>query len=272
MTLPAVAFKSTASQAVEAMKSADSGEQLLYADKSHNTNPNTSAVVYEITVDGSGTRYLTVNHSTWHLNQYLNVVVNEATEAQNVPIYYTMGYWNESQPIPVELVKGTNTLTFTREGFAPLAAVVDGPLVSRALSAAGAAETIRSGTTLFRGVTLKAFFLYKTKPVVRPPPEDYKPKPVPDTSDYILESPSTSCVRQGIIDVPAEFCGDACTAVGNKRTYAGTKATVNVSGCFVFTEGPEVSHCYYNSNASASCANPPCTVGGIGVAELCLRK
>ena len=51
------------------MKSFDGGEQLLHAD----TNPNTSAVVYEITVGQAGTRYLTVNHSTWHLNQYLMV-------------------------------------------------------------------------------------------------------------------------------------------------------------------------------------------------------
>ena len=91
MTIPAAAFASTASAAVEVMKSFggdNAGEQLLHAD----TNPNTSAVVYDITVDEGGTRYLTANHSTWHLDQYLMVSVNAATKVQNVPIYYTIGY------------------------------------------------------------------------------------------------------------------------------------------------------------------------------------
>jgi len=266
MAIPAVAYTSTASLKIESMHSFGNGEQLLHADP----NPNTSAVVYEVTMDESGTRYLTVNHSTWHLDQYLMVAVNAATEVQNIPIYYTIGYWNESQPVPVELVKGKNTLTFTRDGFVPANLAVpmdggDGGVATRALSAAGSNE-------LSFGVTLKEFFLYKSKPDVRPPPANYMPKPVPNTSDYILESPSTSCARQGIMDVPSEFCAQACTDVGNNRKYAGIKSTVNVSGCFVFTEGPEDRNCYFNSNVSASCVNPPCTVGGIIVAELCLRK
>ena len=52
MTIPAAAFASTASKAVEVMKSFGGGEQLLHAD----TDPNTSAVVYEVTVDEAGTR------------------------------------------------------------------------------------------------------------------------------------------------------------------------------------------------------------------------
>ena len=192
-------------------------------------------------------------------------------------------FWNESQPIPVVLVKGKNTLTFTREGFAPPSsettdAVVVPPMGDKAVVDAlvvQAKSKSRSGggggVTLYRGVTLKEFFLYKTKPNVRPPPKDFTPKPVPDTSNYILESSSTSCVRQGIMDVPAEFCSAACTAVGNKRTFGGVKTTVNVSGCFVFTEGSDDSKCYFNTNTSAACANPPCTVAGATVAELCLR-
>ena len=272
VTIPAGAFASTTSTAIEVMKSfGGNGEQLLHAD----INPNTSAVVYEITVDEAGTRYLTANHSTWHLDQYLMVAVNAAPKAQNIPIYYTIGYWNESQPVPVVLVKGKNTLTFTREGFAPPSANEAGAgamsnatvAVARAL----AAESGSGGATLYRGVTLKEFFLYQTKPDVRPPPADYAPKPVPDTSNYILESPSTSCARQGIMDVPAEFCSEACTAVGNKRQFGGVKATVNVSGCFVFAAGPGDTKCYFNTNASAACVDPPCTIGGVPVAELCLR-
>lgn len=139
----------------------------------------------------------------------------------------------------------------------------------RAVARAVAAE--EGGTTLYRGVTLKEFRLFKTKPDVRPPPGNYTPQPVPDTSNYILESPSTSCLRQGIMDVPAEFCSSACTAVGKNRKFAGTKSVVNVSGCFVFTEGPEEQHCYFNTNTSAACVNPPCTIAGIPVAELCVR-
>jgi hypothetical protein len=73
------------------------------------------------------------------------------------------------------------------------------------------------------------------------------------------------------MDVPAEFCSQACAAVGNKRKFAGVKSTANVSGCFVFTEGPEDSNCYFNTNTSAACVNPPCAIAGITVAELCLR-
>jgi hypothetical protein len=155
MAIPAVAFASTTSQAVEAMKSFGNGEQLLHAD----INPNTSAVVYEVTVDDAGTRYLTVNHSTWHLDQYLMVAVNGATKVQNIPIYYTIGYWNESQPVAVELVKGKNTLTFTREGFSP-------PSVNGAVQMGNNAvdhALAEGGVTLYRGVTLKEFFLYVSR-------------------------------------------------------------------------------------------------------------
>ena len=42
--------------------------------------------------------------------------------------------------------------------------------------------------------------------------------------------------------------------------------------CFVFIEGPNDGNCYFNSNSSAACLDPPCTIAGIPVAELCLRK
>merc|ERR1719201_3238000 len=75
--------------------------------------PDKAALVYEFTAATAGTFYLTANHSTWHTDQDLMLEVN-GKKMPNVPVYLTLGYWNETQPVEVELVKGNNTLTFTR--------------------------------------------------------------------------------------------------------------------------------------------------------------
>ena len=31
-----------------------------------------------------------------------------------VPVFYTFGWWNESQPVEVQLTAGKNTLSFSR--------------------------------------------------------------------------------------------------------------------------------------------------------------
>ena len=76
-------------------------------------HPLSSSFEYEVTVAAGGEYYLTANHTTWHPNQNLSVSVNDAPN-QDVPVYYTVGWWNETEPIEVALKAGKNTLSFTR--------------------------------------------------------------------------------------------------------------------------------------------------------------
>ena len=95
------------------------------------------------------------NHSTWHPNQNLSVSVNGEANI-GVPVYYTVGWWNETVPVEVSLKSGKNTLSFTR--------------------------------TSTRELVFKEFKLYKKKPNVNPPPGNFTPTPAPvypDKSDYI---------------------------------------------------------------------------------------
>lgn len=85
---------------------------------------------------------------------------NGAPKPQTVPVFYTVGWWNQTQPIPVALVAGKNTLTFTRFSV--------------------------------RELGIKGFNLYKEAPVVPKPPGNYTPSPPapsPPPGDYIEVSP-----------------------------------------------------------------------------------
>ena len=201
--------------------------------------PLSSSFEYQITVADAGEYYLTANHTTWHPNQNLSVSVNDSP-TQDVPVYYTVGWWNETEPIEVQLTKGQNTLSFTRSSCRPL--------------------------------VFKDFKLYKKKPDVRPPPGNFTPTPAPvypDKAQYIEVPANTNCIKQGIDPVPAEDCSRACGALGFKST--GPRARANISGCFVMTDGPYKGNCNFNSNKSATC-EPPCTLMGVPVQSLCLRK
>jgi hypothetical protein len=61
--------------------------------------------------------------------------------------YYTIGYWNQTQPVAVSLAAGANTLTFTR--------------------------------TTEHEIAFKEFFVYKTAPDIPAPPANYTPTPAP---------------------------------------------------------------------------------------------
>lgn len=61
----------------------------------------------------AGTFYLTANFTTWHYNQDLMVSVNGAATVE-VPVFYSVGWWNRSQPIKATLLKGNNSMTFSR--------------------------------------------------------------------------------------------------------------------------------------------------------------
>ena len=244
ITIPAAGYSRTLTTGhVAVMKSFGDGEQLMtYGGDLYNSS--TSIFAYEFPVDTTGVYYMTANHSTWHVDQDLIVTVNGGSDKVNLPVYYTIGYWNETQPIKITLAKGKNTLTFLRYST--------------------------------QQISIKEFFLYKTKPAVPAPPSAYKPRPItppPPASEFIVEPPTTSCNRQGIENVPEDLCQAACTEVA-KRKYTGARSTTGVSGCFAIMEGAYKGNCNYNSNMSASCT-PPCRAGGAGgslVGEICLRK
>ena len=159
--IPAVSFASkNRSAPVSVMKSFLEGSQLLSDGCTSSVgppcfDPTSSSVTYEVTPKTAGSYYLTANFSTWHMDQDLFVSVNGAKQVE-VGMFYTLGWWNESQPVEVTLTEGKNTLVFTR--------------------------------TTGRDVMYKSFFLYKKKPDITPPPGNFTPTPspaMPSASDYI---------------------------------------------------------------------------------------
>ena len=118
ITIPAAAFVNTSATPlttanVVVMKSyLTAGTQLLH-NGGNIYKPEAAALVYQVNIEAAGTYYLTANHSTWHTDQDLMLAVNEK-KMPHVPVFLTLGYWNETQPVEVELPKGLSTLTFTR--------------------------------------------------------------------------------------------------------------------------------------------------------------
>ena len=190
-------------------------------------------------LERSAVYWLTVNHSTWHINQDLLLSIAPANASLLVPVYYTVGYCKESPPLQLALREGANTLTFFRSTDRPIA--------------------------------LKEFFLYETEPHIPPPPANYTPAPSPPRDAYIELPAATTCARQGIGTIAdAAECGRACVILGFK--YTGVKPRANMTGCFALTDGAWKGNCNYNTNKSAVCAEPPCTVEGSTGQALCIRK
>ena len=249
IAIPAAAFSAkNHSASLSVMKSAGpvgEGEQLLHNGCSSPVGPPcleplSSSFEYTVTnkAAAAGRFFLTANFTTWHMDQDLFVSVNGGGSVA-VPVFYTVGWWNETLPVAVELAAGPNTLSFFR--------------------------------TSGRALAFKGFRLYTAKPAVAAPIAAYTPSPTPpfpNASQYIEVAASTTCVEQGITPVPAEDCDRACFALGFKGT--GPRARPNISGCFVMTEGQYAGNCNFNSNASATC-EPPCTLYGSVVQSLCLR-
>eukprot|EP00045_Choanoeca_perplexa_P014651 m.173976 g.173976 ORF g.173976 m.173976 type:complete len:227 (-) comp16746_c0_seq1:116-796(-) len=218
------------------MKSFHGGQQLL-SNAGDLVDPSSTSFGYEVTVAKAAQYYLSANFSTYHMDQDLLVITNTSNGPITVPVYYTLGYWNQTQSVPVSLLAGKNVLSFTR--------------------------------TTTRELAFKDFTLYTTKPDLPAPPTNYTPSPVPPSSDYIEVPADTTCLKQGLLEVPAKFCEEACEFLGFK--YTGAKPRPNMTACFVLTTGQYTNECNYNRNASAICEHPPCTVyGGVGRA-LCLR-
>lgn len=230
--------------AVSTMKSFDLlGEQLVIIDGNY-VDPAASSFSYEVPVPEAGTRYLTTTFATWHIDIDLLLRVNNASDDQllTVPVFYSVGYWNQSQPIAVPLVAGTNVLTFMRstEASAPVA--------------------------------IKEFRVFLAAPYVPAPPANYTPTPPAPRPDRFIEvSGATTCIKQGITDVPPQFCQQACESLALK--FSGSRDFVNMTGCFAISSGPSSGACAYNANSTASvCPQQPCTVDGGVAQQLCLRQ
>jgi hypothetical protein len=241
ITVPAAAFSAGLTTAkVAVMKDyTEDGTQLMHYG-GNVYEPSAAALVYDFTAETAGTYYITANHSTWHTDQDLILAVN-GKKVGNVPVYLTLGYWNETQSVAVALAKGANTLTFTR-----------------------------LSTTQ---TTYKEFFLYKNKPAIPAPPGGgFTPQPITPplpASAFLLESPSTSCILQGIKNVPEDLCTQACLLVANRTNTGARPDFPNVKGCFAIMSGQYKGNCNYNSNASTICT-PPCGPPGDEYGELCL--
>jgi hypothetical protein len=229
---------------VSIMKSFDLlGEQLVLLNGNY-VDPAAISFSYELTMQEASTRYLTANFSTWHINIDLLLRVNNATDDEliNVPIFYSFGNWNETQAVPVQLVAGKNVLTFMRssEAVAP--------------------------------ITIREFFIYLAAPDIPAPPGNFTPTPPAPRPDKFIEVPAeTTCAKQGITDVPSQFCHQACEALDFK--YDRGKDTGNMTGCFVLTTGKSTGVCLFNTNETASvCPQQPCTVDGSVAQQICLRQ
>merc|ERR1712007_20656 len=182
---------------------------------------NNSIFEYEVTVEQASTYYLTANFTTWHVNQDLLIKVNSQAEDQKVGLFYTYGYWKETQPLEVRLEKGKNTLEFARISSRP--------------------------------VVLKELFLYKAAPVIPTPDPSIVPVPTPPptpTSEYIVLGKGLSCASQGIQLMEEHDCSIAADFFGYK--YTGGRARDFVPGCFCLVTGEWAGNCNYNSNMSAA--------------------
>jgi len=234
ITIPAVAYTwKNKSVSITTMPSADAGWQILHGGGGPTTEPLSTAWSYAVEAPADGTMYLTANITTWHMQTTLAVTVN-ADARVSVPVFYTVGWWNQTQPVAIKLAKGTNTLKFDRG---------------------------HSG----RELVFKEFFLYKAKPDVPPPPRNHTPTPPPPSppsSDYIQLPPGTDCVHQGITNLNEYDCQQASYFFKLKDTGARRFAT-NV-GCVAIL-GQYAGNANFNTNASAACCS-------MDLRSICIRK
>lgn len=222
ITIPAVAFSAKNKTAkITIVKTFDHGEQLVH-EGGDQVEPGGSSFEYEVMVDEAGTRFLTANISSWHMNQDLLMPTNIGNN-QTVPVYYTVGYWNETQPIKVNVVKGKNLFRFMRRSADDIA--------------------------------IKEFFLYKEEPTIPPPPRNHTPGPPPPPVDLYIElGKGLTCQSQGILELTPEECGIACEKFHFK--YTGSRAREFIHGCFVLESGEWKGNGNFNTNKSAVCCGP----------------
>jgi len=222
ITIPAAAFSKKA-KTMSIMTSADEGQQVLHNGGGYLEAFNKSIFEYEVTSQEDATYFLVANFTTWHSNQDLLFTMKDTQDFKDlltVPVFYSEGYWKETQPLEVTLKKGKNVLRFMR--------------------------------TSEYSIVIKEFFLYKSEPVI--PTADPSDVPVPSPaptplSDYILLSKGKSCVSQGIQDMGDKDCGIAADYFGYK--YTGVRQRDYAYGCFCLVTGQYAGNCNLNTNKSA---------------------
>jgi hypothetical protein len=111
ITIPAVACRKPTSSTAKIVftKSYLGGMQLHY---SRNGNPEE----FEYTFDApaAGKYALSARVVATSADQHLLVAANDATEPTDIPVPFTVGMWDKTQPVEVSLVKGRNVLRFSR--------------------------------------------------------------------------------------------------------------------------------------------------------------
>ena len=232
ITIPAVTFSwknTTASLTVG--KSADGGQQLMLS-RGNFADPSATSFEYVVDSAEGGVFYFTANITTWHTSTDLQLTTNTTKAPLEIPVFYTVGYWKETQPVEVTLLKGLNVLRFTR--------------------------------ALGAGLVVKEFFLLKQKPILPPVPGNYTPAPAPPPADdYIKLAKGLTCTSQGILALNVAECHYACGQFGKRTT--GTRPGPLLSGCWLLATGPYAGDCGFNSNSSAVCCGPD-------TEAICLRK
>lgn len=86
------------------------GKQLHYSRTGKDTD-----FEYNVNAPAAGTYNLTMRVVTPSWKQKLHLIVN-GNKPIEIELPFTVGMWETTQPIQVELKKGDNTLTFTRQG------------------------------------------------------------------------------------------------------------------------------------------------------------
>ena len=69
---------------------------------------------YQVTVPRSGKYALTAQVVTANYDQRLNVSVNDAESEITMEMPFTIGKWQDSEPVTLTLEEGENTLRFSR--------------------------------------------------------------------------------------------------------------------------------------------------------------
>jgi len=108
ITVPAIAINKSA-KAVTVMKSHDAGFQL------HCHRGGDANFTYTFNAPHAGKYALSARVVTVTANQTLQLQPNDAAEPLTLDLPYTVGKWDQSKPLDIELRQGENTLRFTRK-------------------------------------------------------------------------------------------------------------------------------------------------------------
>lgn len=113
ITLPAAATSNPAKSTGRVLfqNSFLGGKQLHYS-RGNGIQP----FEYKFDAPAAGKYRLSARVSTPSWKQGLKLVVNGSGQPLDIALPYTVGMWENSEPVEIELTRGSNTLTFTREG------------------------------------------------------------------------------------------------------------------------------------------------------------